>query len=132
MKHTNSIFHQLLQFLPRQTFQKTVDRHQGDFRTRQLSCWDQLLSLLFCQLSGSQSLRDTVDGYNSQQARHYHLGTDTICRSSLADAYQKRPIKIYQETFYYLLEKVRGSLPKSELNSMVRLIDSTTIDLNIN
>ena len=89
-------------------------------------------SFVNCQLSRSQSLRDTVDGYNSQQARHYHLGTDTICRSSLADANQKRPVKIYQETFYYLLEKVRGSLPKSEVNSMVRLIDSTTIDLNIN
>ena len=42
MKHSNSILHQLLKFLPRQRFQAVVDRHQGDRRTRSLSCWDQL------------------------------------------------------------------------------------------
>jgi putative transposase len=52
MKHHNTVFHQLLKFLPRQRFQAMVDRHQGDRKTRTLTCWDQMLALLFCQLSG--------------------------------------------------------------------------------
>lgn len=132
MKHSNSIFHQLLQFLPRQRFQTMVDRHQGDHRTRSLSCWDQLLALLFAQLSGRQSLRDLVDTFNSQRAHHYHLGTRTISRSSLADANSKRPTAIFFETFFYLLEKTRNHLPGREAQDMIRLIDSTTIDLNLN
>jgi putative transposase len=52
MKHHNIVLHQLLNFLPRPAFQAVVDRHNGDYRTRTLSCWDQLVSLLFCQLSG--------------------------------------------------------------------------------
>ncbi len=132
MKHTNSIFHQLLQFLPRQRFQSVVDRHNGDHRTRSLTCWDQLVALLFAQLSGRKSLRDLVDTFNSKQAHHYHLGTRAICRSSLADANSKRPAAIFQETFFYLLDQVRQRLPRKDAQEMVRLIDSTTIDLNLN
>ncbi|MFT5260195.1 MAG: putative transposase [Saprospiraceae bacterium] len=39
---------------------------------------------------------------------------------------------IYQETFYYLLSQVRDRLPNKDANEMVRLIDSSTIDLNLN
>jgi hypothetical protein len=39
-----------------------------------------MLALLFCQLSGRQSLRDLVDGFNSKRAHHYHLGTGVIRR----------------------------------------------------
>jgi len=132
MKHRNTVFHQLLNFLPRHRFQRVVDRYKGDHRTRTLSCWDQLVALLFCQLSGRQSLRDLEDGFNSKQAHHYHLGTRMIRRSSMSDANNKRPVAIFQETFFFLLEKVRAHIPSKEAGDMVRLIDSTTIDLNLN
>ena len=132
MKHTNSIFHQILEFIPRKTFQTIVDKYQGDRRTRSLTCWDQMIALIFCQLSGRSSLRDIVTSFNSQQARHYHLGTNIICRSSLAEANKKRPVEIFQETFSYLLNQINDQLPKRDAKEMVRLIDSTTISLNIN
>ena len=97
-----------------------------------MSCWDQLTALLFGQLTGSRSLRDLVTGFNSKSAHHYHLGTRTIHRSSLSDANSKRPTKVFQETFFYLLEQVRNKLPKCDASEMVRLIDSSTIDLNLN
>lgn len=132
MKHTNTILNQLLNFLPRQRFQKTVDRHKGDYRTRSLRCWDQLVVMLFSQLSGRHSLRDLVDTFNSKQSYHYHLGTREISRSSLAEANSKRPRMIFQETFYYLLEQVRDRVSGKDANEMIRLIDSSTIDLNLN
>ncbi|MFT5260878.1 MAG: putative transposase [Cryomorphaceae bacterium] len=52
MKPTNTILSQLLKFLPRHRFQTAVDRHKGDYRTRSLLCWDQLVVMLFSQLSG--------------------------------------------------------------------------------
>ncbi len=127
MKHTNTILYQLLQFLPKQRFQSTVDRHKGDSRTRPLRCWDQLVVMLFSQLSDHYSLRGLVDTFNSKQSHHYHLGTREISRSSLSDANGKRPRMIFQETFYYLLEQVRDRLPGKDANEMVRLIDSSTI-----
>jgi putative transposase len=105
MKHTNSIFHQTLEFIPRKTFQTLVDKYKGNRRTRSLTCWDQMLALIFCQLSGRSSLRDIVTRFNSQQTRHDHLGTNSICRSSLVEANQKRPVQIFQETCSYLLNQ---------------------------
>jgi len=132
VKHSNSIFHQILKFIPRHTFQKVVDRHQGDYRTRTLSCWDQLVALLFAQLNSQTSLRGIETTFNSQRSKLYHLGASRISRSSLADANANRPAAIFSETFYYLLEKVRSKLPKNDACQMIRLIDSTTIDLNFN
>ena len=91
-----------------------------------------MLALIFSQLTQRQSLRDLCESFNSKSAHHYHLGTQAIKRSSLSDANRDRPVEIYQETFYYLLEKVRDKLPKKDAKEMVRLIDSTTIDLNLN
>ena len=132
MKHSNSIFYQLLKFIPRHSFQKVVDRHKGDHRVRTLSCWDQLVVLLFAQLNSQTSLRGIETTFNSQRSKLYHLGTSRISRSSLADANGNRPAAIFSETFYYLLSKVRSKLPKGDETQMIRLIDSTTIDLNFN
>ena len=132
MSHSNTIFHQLLKFLPHSCFQKTVDRYNGDYRRRKLSCWDQLLAMLFCQLCGRQSLRDIVEGFNSQHRHLYHLGSRKVHRSTLADANNKTPTGIFKEAFYYLLGQVRTGLPSKTSKEMIRLIDSTTIDLNLN
>ena len=64
MKHNNSVFHQLLKQLPRQQFQKVVDRHNGDHRVRSLTCWTQLISLMFAQLTERKSLRDLEENFN--------------------------------------------------------------------
>ena len=132
MKHSNSVFHQLLKQLPRQQFQKVVDRHNGDHRVRSLTCWTQLISLMFAQLTERKSLRDLEENFNTNHNQHYHLGVDQVKRSSLSDANNSRSPTIFMETFFFLLEKVRGNLPKKDASEMVRLIDSTTIDLNLN
>ena len=132
MKHSNSVFHQLLKQLPRQQFQKVVDRHNGDHRVRSLTCWTQLISLMFAQLTERKSLRDLEENFNTNHNHHYHLGVDQVKRSSLSDANNSRSPTIFMETFFFLLEKVRGNLPKKDASEMVRLIDSTTIDLNLN
>ena len=63
---------------------------------------------------------------------NYHLGTKIVSRSSLAGANSSRPSIIYEEAFFYLLDKTRANLPKHDSEEMTRLIDSTTIDLNLN
>ena len=50
----------------------------------------------------------------------------------MSDANSHRPTAVFQETFFYLLEQVRNKRPKCDAREMVRLIDSSTIDLNLN
>ena len=132
MKHHNSVFHHLLKAIPRHQFQKVVDRHNGDHRIRTLSCWTQLVAMIFAQLAGRVSIRDLVENFNDCHRQHYHLGVSQIKRSSLSDANSQRAASIFTETFFCLLQKVRSHLPRGAASDMVRLIDSTTIDLNAN
>ena len=132
MKHNSNVFHQLLKAIPRHQFQKVVDRHNGDHRIRKLPCWTQLVAMMFVQLASRVSLRDLVENFNANHNHHYHLGVSQIKRSSLSDANNHRPASIFAETFFFLLQKVRNHLPRGAASDMVRLIDSTTIDLNLN
>ena len=129
MKHTNTVFYQLLRFVPKHRFNDAVKRHHGDHRVRQLNCWNQFIAMLYAQLSGCQSLRHLESTFNSHGNHHYHLGVRGIRRSTLADANKKRPLEIYKELFYSLLGQVRTDTAK-EAQQAIRLIDSTTIDLN--
>lgn len=129
MKHINTVLHGLLQHIPRPLFDKAVERHKGDYRVKKLFCWTQFVSLLYAQLANRQSLRDLTLAFNSQSNFHYHLGVNEIKRSTLAEANESRPVAIYEELFYAMLEKVRGSIA-TEAREIIRLIDSTTISLN--
>jgi len=129
MKHINTVLHGLLQHVSKPSFDKAVARHKGDFKVTKLPCWTQFVSLLYAQLANRQSLRDLTLAFNSQSNFHYHLGVNKISRSTLAEANKLRPVAIYEELFYSMLEKVRGS-DADEAKEVVRLIDSTTISLN--
>jgi hypothetical protein len=129
MKHTNTVFYQLLRFIPKTRFDAAVKRHQGDYRVRQLNCWSQFIAMLYAQLSGCQSLRHLESTFNSLGNHHYHLGVRGIRRSTLADANKTRPLGIYRELFYSLVGQVHTETAK-EAQQAIRLIDSTTLDLN--
>ena len=85
MKHTNTIFHQLLKVIPRSRFEAVVRRNHGDHRVRKLSCWQHLRYFYFTKLGGCRSLRDVVAAWGSHAGCHYHLGSGKVKRSTLAD-----------------------------------------------
>jgi len=131
MAYHKTIFRQMLQFFSRLDFQAIVNRHRGDYRSRTLRCWDQFICLLFAQLSSRHSLRDTIAGLSSFERKLYHLGCATIHRSTLSDANNKRPYKIYEDVYFFLLARIQKIAPrhKLKLNRKLYFMDSTTIDL---
>jgi len=130
MKHLNTVLHQLLKHIPRYRFEQAVERYQGDRRVRSLNCWTQLVALIYAQLAQRLSLRDLEMAFNSHAASHYHLGASLVRRSTLADANASRNPSLFREVFFGLLARLREAAP--ETRELVRLIDSTTIGLNLN
>ncbi|GGX68948.1 IS4 family transposase [Saccharospirillum salsuginis] len=129
MAHTSTILSQLLKILPRQRFQKSVDRYNGDKRCRTAFCWDLFVAMLFGQLSGAQSFRDLVERLGTLSSRFSHLGINSIRKSTLADANQSRPAMVFQNLFFDLLSMLGRSQKTRGLMRSVQLIDSTTITL---
>lgn len=131
MEYHKTIFRQMLSLFSRLEFQNIVDRYQGDYRIRTLTCWDQFIFLLFGQFSKRDSLRDTIDTMNSQSKKLYHLGTTHVFKSTLSDANNNRDYRIYQGLYFKILHRVQAIAPKYKLklNRKFYILDSTTVDL---
>lgn len=129
MRHQNSVFHDLLKHVPWPVFERLVDEHEADRRVRRLSTKSHFVALLYAQLSGASSLREIVMGLSSHQARLYHIGVDTVCRSTLADANALRPAKLFADLFVKMLGQAHRGL-RRKLAETVYLIDSTSLPLS--
>jgi len=54
------VFAQLVEFLPQRVFDSFVSRYDGNKYIRHFSCWNQMLCMLFGQLTHRESLRDLI------------------------------------------------------------------------
>jgi hypothetical protein len=135
MNYSNTIFNQLLNFLPRHKFDQFVGQHQGDRYTKRLTTWNQLVALLYAQATGKDSLREIETGLNLNKNTWHHLGIGSVARSSLADANSRRSYQIFEQLFYSLLSQCREIIPeenKFNFKNPLYSFDSTTIELCLN
>ena len=128
MRFRDSIFGRLLEPINRRQFQTAVDRLDGDAYDKSFKSWDHLVALIYAQLSGNDSLRAVVAGFNANSQHHYHLGTDKLSRSTLSDANARRPSGVFSQTFA-ALSAMAGRQVRREGMEMVRLIDASPIPL---
>jgi putative transposase len=129
MHYSDSIFAKLLKPIPRRWFAATVERHDGNAYDKRFGSWDHLVTLIFAQLSGIDSLRGLEAVWNAHAHHHYHLGTGPVARSTVSDANTRRPVAIFAETFA-MLSCLADHALKREGAEMLRLIDATPIPLD--
>lgn len=131
MSHYTTILNEMLNLLPRHQFEALIKKHESDRYVKRFNSWHQLVTMLYAQSSGKQSLRDIQRGLEAHSARLYHLGLPDIKRSTLSDANSKRSYKIFEGLFYKLLERCQEVTPKHRFRfkNPLHSIDATTIDL---
>ena len=133
MNRFSSMFSQLLQLFPRPDFQLLVKETKAERHARGFSCWNQFVSMLFCQLGRAHSLREICHGLSTCEGKLSHLGIDAAPkRSSLAYANEHRAWELYQKLFFRLLERCRKEAPfkkKFRFKNKLVSLDSTVIDL---
>ena len=134
MLRVSSLFGQLLQLFPRSEFHRAVQDHRAEFGTKGFSCWDQFVSMLFCQLAQAHSLREICGGLDSCLGKVVHLGIrQAPKKSTLAYANSKRPWEVYRDIFGQLLAKCRDEAPGHTFRFKNKLysLDATVIDLAV-
>ena len=134
MNSGKSIFAQLMDFLPSKSFQRCVQRYQGDYKLKSFSCWDQFLCMAFAQLTYRESLRDIEACLRAQHTKLYHLGIrGQVSRNTLAHANSVRDWRIYADFAQVLITRARALYADDsfgvELAQTVYALDATTIDL---
>ena len=135
MNQGKFIFAQLTDFLPQRVFDRLVIKYNGNKHVRHFTCWNQLLSMIFGQLTGRDSLRDLMISIEPHKPKYYHLGFGKgTSRSNFANANEKRDCKIYEEYAFYLIDLARKSSIVDQdfqlnFDGNIYAFDSTTIDL---
>ena len=131
MHKLGTIFSELLKLYPRYQFEKAVEQYQGDRYMKTFSTWQQFITMLYSQIKQKDSLRDIVAGLTTQFAKWYHIGLQSVKRSTLSDANNKRDYSIFEDLFYHLLSRCRDLTPKHRFRfkNPLYTIDATTIDL---
>lgn len=132
MNKEKYVFAQLISFLNEDKFRRIVNKFQGNRYIKHFTCWNQLLSLMFGQLSNRESLRDLIIALDAHHSKCYHLGIGrNVSRSSLSRANQDRDYHIFEEYAYYLINEARQKRATEifKLGGNIYAFDSTTIDL---
>ena len=129
------IFSQIILHLPARAFDRCMEHYDGNKYVKHFTCWNQLLCMMFGQLSGRDSLRDLLVSIIPHKAKFYHLGFGkSISRSNLQFANEQRDYRIFEEFAYVMIDKARAcSLPDADfalgISGPVYAFDSTFIDL---
>ena len=68
------VFSQLTAFLNRTQFNNYVRKYDGNRYVKHFTCWNQMLAMMFGQLSNRESLRDLIVAFEAHRGKQYHLG----------------------------------------------------------
>lgn len=127
------VFSQLVEFLPKRTFDGIVKKYQGDKYVKTFTCWNQLLVMMYGQLSGCDSLREVICIIDAIKSKSYHLGfgSGDIKLSNIAYANANRDYRIFEEFAYHMIKLAQSKRldREFELHGRFYAFDSTTIDL---
>lgn len=128
-----TLFAQILQKVNRNSFNELVVSLQSNKHSKGNDAWSHFVTMLFCQFSKSNSLREVCNGMRSATGNLNHYGvTKAMNKSSLAYNNEHRSWELFRDMYFKLydelspkLKNIRKLLPKRS----IYLLDATTIDL---
>ena len=134
MYNGQTVFSQIMGFLPIKKFRHCVNRYNGNYRVRSFSCLDQFLCMAFAQLTYRESLRDIECCLRAMRGKLYHMGIrGKVSRSTIAYANENRDWRIYCDFAQSLIHQARQLYSDDDfglqLQETVYALDASIIDL---
>lgn len=126
------VFAQLVKSVDSDKFRHIVDQYEGDKYIKSYTYWNQLLTMMFGQLSNRESLRNLIVTMEAHAEELYHLGIGkSVTRSNLSKANEQRDYRIFEEYAFFMIAEARKRRIQKifELEGHIYAFDSTTIDL---
>lgn len=136
MNSGRHILSQVLDLVERKTLSRLVKRYDAESRVRHFGCRQQLICMVFAQLTWREGLRDIATCLNARPSALHHLGfSQPVAKSTLADANEQRDWRLWEDLAKSLMRKARGLYAGEDLgldlDNTIYAFDSTTIDLSL-
>lgn len=135
MNQGKYIFSKWTGYLPQRVFDGFIKKYQGNRYVKHFTCWNQLLCMLFCQLTNRENLRDLIVALDAHSGKSYHLGlVKSVTRSNFAKANEVRSSRIFENFAYHLIAIARElhSSDDFKVKENIYAFNSSTIDLCLN
>ena len=135
MNQGKYVFSQIMELISYKQFQTLVNRHNGEYKVKDFSCWKQFLCMAFGQLTHRESLSDTLMCLRANADKMYHMGIgELVANSTLTRANENRSYLIYEDLAMLLIKGAKQLYLADDdldvqLKNNVFAIDATTIDL---
>jgi len=132
------VFSQIIDFVDYKIFDKCVKCYFGNYRVRELNCWNQFLQLLFGQITSQNSIRMICVCLKAHKRKHYHLGVrQLVNQTTLTRANENRDWRIFADFGNYLISKIQPlyanySVPNLDIDNEIYALDATSISVSIN
>jgi hypothetical protein len=129
-----TLFSQIIRKLDRLKFNKLVKQYGTDKQQKGFNSWSHLVSMLFCQLAKSQSIRDISYGLSSATGNLNHLGMVKVpSKSTISYQNMHRDWKLFKAYYFSLLNNLGQQAGfkqvKFRIKSKIFLLDSSAISL---
>lgn len=136
MSRTNiSLFSQILAKIDRSICKKVSDKYQTDKHSKGINSWVHLVSMLFMQFSGADSVRDISNGLRSATGNLNHMGVHKApSKSTISYINKHRDYRFFKDVYLKLLERIEPSLKRqrqyaNKIKKKVYIMDSSIIPL---
>ncbi|AIM36985.1 transposase [Sphingobacterium sp. ML3W] len=130
-----NVFSQILSLIDRDIFKNLVSSYNSDKHQKGLTSWTHLVSMLFCHLSSSDSVRDISNGLRSTTGNMSHMGISRApSKSSISYMNEHRDFNLFRDLYFALLSSLwnKDVNHRKELRSLKRevyLMDASVIPL---
>lgn len=129
-----TLFSQIIAKLDRNNFKNLVKKHQTDKCNKGYNSWTHLVSMIFCHIAKSTSVRDISNGLRSATGNLNHLGIlKAPSKSTISYQNKNRSHLLFQDYYFELLNQLgqhKGAKQtKLKIKTPIYLLDSTTIPL---
>jgi hypothetical protein len=68
------VFSQVVSIISQYEFNKSVEKYKGNYRAKDLRCWQHFLYMMFGQLTYREGIRDIISCLDAHKSKVYHLG----------------------------------------------------------
>lgn len=129
------VFSQIASVVSKYDFNKSVEKYNGNYRAKDLRCWQHFLYMMFGQLTYREGIRDIISCLQAHKSKVYHLGLKKIvAHTTLTRANENRDWRIWADFAQHLIKIARPLYLEDsnftlELDNTVYALDSSTIDL---
>ena len=131
-----TLFAQAIGKLPKENIRKIIRQAKTDKHCKGYNTWSQFISMMFCQFSGCDSVRDISNGLNSANGNLNHLSISRApSKSTVAYQNAHRESKVFRDIYYeiyrYFGQQAQWERGKFRFKMPIKLLDSSTVTLTM-